>query len=311
MKKIFAVAIMALAFMACEKKATMEGGMSFNMLKDVDGALLDSGDVIKINFQLYAHNDSTGKDTLIQDSRKLNGGKPAIMTYNHPKNPQGSDKFSPMGALAKMSPGDSAEFNVSPDSVFQGIMAFQRNNEVFGPKTTMRFVLSLVEKVDKKKLEAEQAAEMKAMKDKEQVDIDAYIAKTGLKFTKTASGLMYGITTPGNGKLPKAGDTVYAHYTGKLLDGTVFDSSLPRKQLFSVPVGMQQVIKGWDEGLMLLPEKSKGFLLIPSELAYGPSGAGKDIKPFSPLYFEMEIDHFAPAKPKKEDKSSNKLNPTK
>jgi FKBP-type peptidyl-prolyl cis-trans isomerase FkpA len=291
MKKIVLIALVALAFVACEKKAEqLDGGVSFKMLNDKDGPKLDSGDVIKVNFQLFVR-DSLQKDSLIQDSRKMNGG-PVTVTYAYPKVPKGAEKFSPLRALSMMSVGDSAELVISPDSVFQGFpMALQRP-PFFKKNTLMRYVLTLVEKVDVKKLQ-----------EKELGDIDAFIKGKNLQPTTTPSGLRYAITTPGNGNLAKMGDTVFVHYTGKLLDGTTFDSSIPSNKPFSVVVGMRQVIKGWDEGLMLLPEKSKGYLLMASDLAYAAQGAGRDIKPYSPLYFEMEIDHIAVPKaaPTKEE----------
>lgn len=108
-------------------------------------------------------------------------------------------------------------------------------------------------------------------------------------FEKTASGLQYKVTEKGSGEMPAKGDTVSVHYTGKLLDGTVFDSSHQRNEPIEFPVGKGQVIEGWDEGLLLLPQGSKATLVIPSDLAYGSQGAGGVIPPNATLIFEVEL----------------------
>ena len=114
-------------------------------------------------------------------------------------------------------------------------------------------------------------------------------AKETAGFDKTESGLYYQITQHGNGKKAQAGQKVAVHYTGMLLDKTVFDSSYRRQQPLSFTVGVGQVIEGWDEGILLLHEGDKARLVIPSELAYGASGAGGVIPPHAPLIFDVEL----------------------
>lgn len=103
----------------------------------------------------------------------------------------------------------------------------------------------------------------------------------------TPSGLQYEVITEGTGAQPKAGDTVKVHYTGKLIDGTVFDSSVERGE--PATFGVTQVIPGWVEALQLMPEGAKWKLYIPSDLAYGAQGAGEMIPPHSTLVFEVEL----------------------
>ena len=110
-------------------------------------------------------------------------------------------------------------------------------------------------------------------------------AKSGV--TTTASGLQYSVEKEGTGPKPTATDRVKVHYTGKLLDGTEFDSSVKRGQ--PAEFGVTQVIKGWTEALQLMPVGSKWTLYIPSDLAYGDRGAGADIKPGSTLVFDVEL----------------------
>ena len=113
--------------------------------------------------------------------------------------------------------------------------------------------------------------------------------KEVVSFEKTNSGLYYQITHKGNGKKAEAGQKVAVHYTGMLLDKTVFDSSYRRKEPLQFTVGVGQVIAGWDEGILLLHEGDKARLVIPSELAYGSRGAGGVIPPNAPLIFDVEL----------------------
>lgn len=103
----------------------------------------------------------------------------------------------------------------------------------------------------------------------------------------TASGLQYEVLTPGDGKSPKATDTVLVHYKGTLLDGKEFDSSYKRNQPISFP--LNRVIPGWTEGVQLMKEGAKYRFFIPSNLAYGASGAPGAIGPNETLIFDVEL----------------------
>lgn len=124
---------------------------------------------------------------------------------------------------------------------------------------------------------------------------DKFLAENAKKegVQTTASGLQYKVITQGTGAKPKATDTVTVHYEGKLLDGKVFDSSYERGAPVQFP--LNQVIKGWTEGLQLMPQGSKYELYIPSELAYGEAG-NPAIEPNSVLIFTVELLTEADAK---------------
>jgi FKBP-type peptidyl-prolyl cis-trans isomerase FklB len=117
----------------------------------------------------------------------------------------------------------------------------------------------------------------------------AFLAKNKTKegVKTTASGLQYEVLRAGNGQSPKKTDTVKVHYEGKLLDGTVFDSSIKRNEPAVFPVG--GVIAGWTEALQLMKVGDKWRLFVPSELAYGGHGAGGAIGPNAVLTFEVEL----------------------
>lgn len=103
----------------------------------------------------------------------------------------------------------------------------------------------------------------------------------------TASGLQYEVIAEGDGNKPSANNTVKVHYTGSLIDGTVFDSSVQRGE--PTVFGVTQVIPGWVEALQMMTVGSKWRLFIPSELAYGANGAGNIIGPNATLIFEVEL----------------------
>jgi FKBP-type peptidyl-prolyl cis-trans isomerase FklB len=131
-------------------------------------------------------------------------------------------------------------------------------------------------------LEAKIAGEAKAAG-------EAFLAENakreGVKVTE--SGLQYEVLEATIGQKPKATDKVRVHYEGTLIDGTVFDSSYKRGE--SITFGLNQVIKGWTEGLQLMSIGSKYKLYLPYQLAYGERGAGANIPPYAALIFTVEL----------------------
>ena len=124
---------------------------------------------------------------------------------------------------------------------------------------------------------------------KAQATSDTFLTENGKKpgVKTTASGLQYLTTKEGSGKAPAANSMVKVHYTGKLVDGTVFDSSVERGEPIEFP--LNQVIPGWTEGLQLMKEGGKATLYIPSQLGYGQQGVPGTIPPNSTLIFDVEL----------------------
>ena len=136
---------------------------------------------------------------------------------------------------------------------------------------------------------AKQAETMRILGEKNKADGEKFLAENAKKEgVKTLpSGLQYKEITPGKGKSPKSTDTVTTNYRGTLIDGTEFDSSYKRGQPATFPVS--GVIPGWTEALQLMKEGGKWELYLPSNLAYGERGAGKEIGPNATLIFEVEL----------------------
>ena len=118
---------------------------------------------------------------------------------------------------------------------------------------------------------------------------EAKMEKLAAGFEKTESGLRYQFIQKGEGKQAEAGKTVSVHYEGSLENGKVFDSSYPRKKPIEFRLGQGQVIEGWDEGIALLKVGDKARFVIPSDLGYGPAGAGGVIPPNATLIFDVEL----------------------
>lgn len=132
------------------------------------------------------------------------------------------------------------------------------------------------------KLQEEQVAGLKA-------EGEAFLAENAKKegVVTLPSGLQYKVLNAGNGATPKATDSVECHYEGRLISGTVFDSSYQRGE--TATFGVNQVIAGWVEALQLMKEGDKWQLYIPYNLAYGERGAGAQIPPYSTLIFDVEL----------------------
>ena len=146
-------------------------------------------------------------------------------------------------------------------------------------------------------MQAKQQSQAKEQGEKNRKEGEAFLAenakKEGVKThqVKLPSGtnatLQYKVMTPGTGAKPNTNDTVITHYRGTLIDGTEFDSSYKRGEPATFPV--TGVIKGWTEALLMMPVGSKWQLFIPSELAYGERGAGRNIGPNATLVFDIEL----------------------
>lgn len=158
------------------------------------------------------------------------------------------------------------------------IIRVGKSAENFDPKAVFEKEKGLIK---------EKAAKAEAERKQKEAEMLANLTKNA---QKTESGLMYVVKKKGSGATPKAGQKITCHYTLTLADGRKIDSSYDRNQPFEFTVGVGQVIRGWDEGMMLLNPGTEATLIIPSDLGYGPQGAGNGvIPPNATLIFEVVI----------------------
>jgi FKBP-type peptidyl-prolyl cis-trans isomerase FklB len=174
---------------------------------------------------------------------------------------------------------------LNPEIVSQGIWDSLTDGKTLMTEQEYRDTMTAFEQ----KMKLKQVAQIKELSEKNKQEGEAFLAENRKKdaVITLPSGLQYKVIKKGSGKTPKATDTVTVNYMGSLINGTEFDSSYRRGQPASFKVN--GVIRGWTEALQLMQEGAKWQLYIPSDLAYGERGAGRDIGPYSTLIFEVEL----------------------
>jgi len=170
--------------------------------------------------------------------------------------------------------------DIDPVLLAKGMLDAKAGKNSLDEQSAQGYVMTYMQK--------RQAEQMKKMYGKNIDEGEKFLeenkARKGVQ--ETTSGLQYEVITLGTGEKPAATDMVKVHYTGKLLDGTTFDSSVDRGE--PAQFGVNQVIQGWQEGIQLMPVGSKFKFYIPFELGYGEQGTGP-IPPYSTLTFEVEL----------------------
>lgn len=250
-------------------------GLKYQFYKDEPGRQAEVDDIIKINFKMI-----TAADSVLRDTWQEAGA-------NITKAPEPIFMGSPEEAFLMMSAGDSASFLVSADSLFEKAIRMPMPNFI-EKGSYLKFIIKMEELYTLQEFEEMMKKEEAEMIEKEDASIQEYLASNDLVGVKQPSGLYYVQLIPGTGVMAENGKTVSVHYTGKLLDGFEFDSSLDRGP-FDFQLGQGQVIAGWDQGVAMMSVGEKGLFIIPSSLAYGARGAGGAIPPYAILLFEIEL----------------------
>ncbi len=292
-KRIVPVALLGAVILgaaSCQNKGFKKAkGVEYMLYKDAPGKNAEVGDILEMNIVWkVGKNDGKSKDSVIIDTRKMNAGKPISMPLMDPK------FIGDMaGGLAMFSAGDSGVIRVSIDSLKKNLKdqpmpPFAKEGDYFIYEVTM---VSVKSKNDAEKESKEKAAKQIQADDKSLQD---YFAKNNIKAEKTASGVYYTIQSEGTGEKIAKGQSVTMKYTGKLLDGKVFDSNIDTafhhdKEPFTIQAGTGSVIPGMDEGIMMLKKGSKATLYIPSSLAYGEHSPSPAIPANAILVFEMQV----------------------
>lgn len=209
--------------------------------------------------------------------------------------------------LLMMHVGDKAIFKIPADSIasFMGANQMPKQYQQ-GAGQSFYYEISLMDIVTKDELAQEQAnyvKEMETRKENEAATLAKYIADNNITAKPTQSGLYIIVNEKGNGPKVAQGKMVTVNYTGRTVEGNMFDTSREADakeggiykqgreyKPFSYTVGEQPMIKGWEEGLMGQAAGTKLTLVIPSEIGYGARGAGKDIQPYTSLVFNITIE---------------------
>ena len=195
-----------------------------------------------------------------------------------------------------MAIGDSATFVIDAEQFFVTTVGTPELPYFIQSGDEMYFDVKLNNVMDEDgfMLEQERLAEEQVLLNEERAlaedgILDQYLSDENIDVLPRPSGLYYVETEKGDGPNVEQGQTVSVHYEGRLIDGTVFDSSYERDTPLDFVVGAGQVIPGWDEGISLMNVGGKALLLIPSKIGYGERGAGQVIPPYSTLIFEVEL----------------------
>ena len=254
------------------------------------------GDKIKLNDVISLQiTQKTDKDSVLSSTYSM--GRPLQIQVQASQSVTDMMQVFPLLAL-----NDSVLVKVPSDSVYKDHE--DKRPSIFPKGSNFNFYIRVVKIESLDQAMAERNAALQKIKEDEAAAGAKYIADNKLVVKTTPSGLKYVITKVSLKPKPLAGDTVFVNYTGKLLNGQVFDTSIaavaqqaglnePGRTFepISFPVGQEKVIPGWDEGLLLLNEGSKATFIIPSSLAYGEQGSsdGNTIPPFSTLVFNVEL----------------------
>jgi FKBP-type peptidyl-prolyl cis-trans isomerase FkpA len=273
--------------------------------RTVNSVKAKEGDVVKV---VLTYKNS--KDSLLFDSKQNPNGTNAL---EFPLS-KSAFKGSFEDALSIMSAGDSASFKINADSIFlksfkvSAVPPFVEKGSMLTFEVKLEKITSK-ETAEKERIqkEEEQKTLMATRKAEEPTIFAKYLEDNKISEKPTPSGLYYVSKVKGTGAKPTTGCTVKVNYTGRLLDGTIFDTSdgtIAKSaglyddrrpyQPIEFPLGQGQVISGWDEGIALMSVGEKGTLIIPSVIGYGETGAGP-IPPYAPLVFDVELISFTPA----------------
>jgi len=303
MKKsaLIAISVLSILFASCGGKET-PSGYKFNVVRKGDGVKIDSGKFVVMNLVF-----KDGKDSVWNDSRK--NGFPAVIQMQGTV-PKGDAVLEVIKMLSK---GDSVTFKVPAKKLFENTF---RQPLPFSVDSTQSFTFligltDVLNQEEMNKLQQDLVAKQneKMMKDqqvqlaKDTVAIDDFLKAKNVVAQNTSSGLRYIITKAGQGENAKSGQKVKINYSGYLVNGTYFDTSIEadarKNNIFNearggyvpleINVGQQQVIPGWEEAMQLMNKGSKMTVYIPSTLAYGSQPRGDVIKENSILVFDMEM----------------------
>ena len=277
----------ALALNSCSEFKETDSGLQYKFyVQNKDAQKPELGDVMTVFMQWKLKGKEEGKDSVLYSS---NGNSQPLMLLK----PVYKGDISE--GLALMGIGDSACFIVNADSFYLKNIGMQSLPEYIKSGSEIIIdvkIISIQKKADfekEKKLKMEKInAMIEERKAKEPEELKKYLKANKIFSKPTATGLYFIELIKGKGKKAESGKTVKVHYTLKLLDSTLIESSVGKEPI-SFVLGSKQVIPGWEEGIAMMKVGGKAKLIIPSNLAYGADGSGTAIMPYTPLDFEVEL----------------------
>ncbi|QBQ40152.1 peptidylprolyl isomerase [Sphingobacterium psychroaquaticum] len=297
-------AVTLLATAACQNFKKGDGGLEYKIVKDEGAEKAKAGDLLSVDMTVT----SDRKDSLLQSTYDI--GLPQIINIAPDSIPglYAGDYNSMFKFLGE---GDSAVFRLNLDTMAaktgQPKPEFADKFVTFTVKVRKHFKKgNLTDSALYAQIDTYFKGEIEGLKKSEEGKLAKYVADKKLEPKKSASGLQYIISQEGKGDKVVVGDTVVVNYTGKLVNGKVFDTNSaetakkektfnPMKQYEPIRfrVGHDPVIQGWTEGMQLLNKGAKATFLVPSNLGYGERGGGT-IPPYAPLVFEVEVVNIIP-----------------
>jgi FKBP-type peptidyl-prolyl cis-trans isomerase FkpA len=299
MNKLSSILIIALllATTACDKTKETPNGFKYKVEKAGNGITPKVGEILVFDYVMKDSKDSVWGDT-------HENGMPAAVMINDSAAMKGENGMVQM--FRQLSVGDSVIVEMPVKKFFKDIVGGPLPKEI-DSTVSIKYLIKVTEITDREKFQVKQRELMdKKMAEqlgKDTVAIDKFLAEKGITAQKTESGLRYVITQPGKGPNATSGQLVQVNYTGYLLDGKYFDTSVksiaqekglynarrePYKP-FDLTIDRSGVIKGWHEALKLMNKGAKGTFYIPSPLGYGPQQMSDVLKPNSILVFDIEM----------------------
>tara|TARA_B100000579_G_scaffold437816_1_gene469190 strand:+ start:1980 stop:2855 length:876 start_codon:yes stop_codon:yes gene_type:complete len=288
MKNInYLISLIFILISCVDKEKVLDNGIELKYFKNGNGEEIKDGQIVMINLQYF---DYDGNELL----NKV-GNDPVVLQKDSSWENNGII-YEVIDNLVK---GDSVFFQLTTEQFFKNApqsveVPDSVKNKLISFYTGVQDVMSQSEFEDYQRVQYEKMQQEMEQQNENQLSIDLelienYLKENNIDAMKSESGLHYVITEKGNGDNAAAGDNVTVHYTGMLLNGEKFDSSLDRNQPFSFQLGQGMVIRGWDEGITYFNKGASGTLYIPSTLGYGSSGAGGVIPPNAILIFEIQV----------------------
>ncbi len=279
--KPYILIVLIFSILACNNSESYNkhsSGLEYLILKkSANKNQAKEGDIVELNLKYY-----TDKDSLLFNSREFTSSFKMMVKPNSHK----AGCFEE--ALKMMQIGDRYRFKIKTDSFYIKTQKTKIPKNI-NSKSKLIFDIELLRIVSKSELERERKLQNQQLKHQEQIMLKQYIEENNIEIKPLKSGLYYIETKKGKGRKAINGDKLSVNYTGKLINGKIFDAHYSKQNVFSFTLGDTSLIKAWNEGFTLMRKGGEATFIIPSELAYGDKAYSNIIPPFSSLIFNVKL----------------------